>query len=477
MTVVVRNVSWLVAWDAAQQCHYYLRDADIAFDGTEITHVGKNYEGPFESEIDGRDKMVMPGFVNIHSHPSSEPLRKGITDETRSPNFYHSSLYEFLTIFNNDPEGLAWSTRVAMAELLLSGCTSVVDISTAYDGWLDVLADSGIRACAAPGFADAYWYTKDGHLLEYEWDLKKGRDMFDDALRTIDLARQHPSGRLSGMVCPRQIDTCKQELLKDAYDEAEARNLPWQTHAAQSVNEFVEMMRRYGKTPIQWMDEIGILGDRTIIGHGIFLDHHPWLHWSSKDDLGLLADRGATVAHCPTVFMRRGIALNTFGSYIRAGVNMGLGTDTYPHNYLDEIRNAGTVARSVAGTVDDLNTSDLFNAATIGGAKALRRDDIGRLSVGAKADFVVVDCKHPAMMPVREPIRSMVFVAAERAVQDVWVDGNQVVRDGECLTIDLPDALEHLEAAQRRSIDRVQSMDYANRTAEELSPLVFGVRG
>src|SRR3546814_12827459 len=87
--------------------------------------------------------MVMPGMINIHSHPTSEPLRKGITDEIRSPGFYHSSLYEFLTIFENDPEGLAARVRVAMAELLTSGVTTVVDFSAPFDAWPDVLAELG----------------------------------------------------------------------------------------------------------------------------------------------------------------------------------------------------------------------------------------------------------------------------------------------------------------------------------------------
>ena len=142
------------------------------------------------------------------------------------------------------------------------------------------------------------------------------------------------------------------------------------------------MIRRYGKTPIQWMDDIGALGEHTIIGHGIFLDHNPWLHWSTWNDLGLIADNGVKVAHYPTVFMRQGIVLQTFVGYLKAGINMGIATDTYPHNSLKEIRNAGTVARAVAGTVDDLNTSNIFNAATIGGANALERDNIGRLAVG-----------------------------------------------------------------------------------------------
>ena len=476
-TTVIRNAAWAVAWDESAKRHVYLRDADVAFQGSTISFVGPNYAGPAEREIDGRKRMVMPGLVNIHTHPTSEPLRKGITDETRSPNFWHSSLYEYLTIFNTDEAGAKACMQVALAELLLSGVTTVVDLSIAFDGWLDILAGSGIRGVVAPMYRDARWYTKDGHLLEYAWDEKAGRAAMDKALRTIELARQHPSGRLSGMVTPAQIDTCTPELLRDSFDYATERNLAFQIHAAQSVNEFTEMIRRHGKTPIQWMDSLGILGDRTIIGHGIFLDHHPWLHWTSRKDLGLLADTGTTVAHCPTVFARRGSTLRTFGGYVKAGVNMGIGTDTYPHNFLEEMKVAGYYARVIGETVDDLNTSDVFNAATIGGAKALRRDDIGRLAPGCKADLVLVDVSHPAMRPLREPLRSLIFVAGDRAVSDVFVDGVQVVRNGTVLTIDLEAASDALEEAQKRSMANVPKLDWAGRTTDELAPMVFETVG
>ena len=474
-TTVIRNAPWLVGWDAANQRHVYLNDGDVAFTDGLIDHVGGRYTGPAEVEIDGRDRLVMPGLVNIHSHPTSEPLRKGITDEIRSPNFHHSSLYEFLTVFNNDAAGTAPCVKVALAELLRSGCTTVVDFSAPFDGWLDLLADSGIRACVAPAFRDAPWSTRDGHSLEYDWsDPNRGPAGFQQARQTIDLAFQHPSGRLSGMVAPSQIDTCSEDLLRDAHAFAEERRLPLQIHAAQSVAEFWEMIRRHGLTPIQWMEKIGLLNERTIIGHGIFLDHHPWLHWTSRDDLDRIVAAGASVAHCPTVFMRRGIALRSFGGYLRAGVNLGIGTDTYPHNMLDEMRNALTVARAVSETVDDLDTADVFNAATVGGARALGRDDIGKLAVGAKADLVLVDTRDPAMRPLREPLRSLIYVAGDRAVREVFVDGRQVVAEGRCTTIDLDHELDQLEAAQARSIERVSSLDHAGRDAETLSPMVFG---
>lgn len=473
-TTLIRKAAWAVAWDGKR--HVYLRDADIAFAGGVITFVGKHYEGPADKVIEGRDRLVTPGLVNLHSHPSSEPLRKGITDETLSPGFHHSSLYEFLTVFDNDVEGRVATLRVAIAELLLSGCTTITDLSAPYDEWLDVLAASGIRAVVAPGFRDARWFTRDGHSLEYEWSPGAGREGFEEARRLIERARQHACGRLGGMVYPAQVDTCRPELLRDSYDYAEEYALPWQTHAAQSVAEFHEMQRRHGKTPIRFLHSVGALGERSVIGHAIFLDHHPWLHWTSREDLDLLADNAVSVAHCPTVFMRRGISLRTLGAYLRRGINVGIGTDTYPHNLLDEMRSALYCARIAGESVADLTTGDVFDAATIGGANALRRDDIGRLAPGCRADLVLVDLAAPSMMPVREPLRSLVYVAADRAVERVYVDGELVVNRGEVLTIDYRDALAGLQEAQARSLARTPSLDWAGRNAGELSPMVLPIR-
>jgi len=474
-TTVFRNAAWVVAWDEARATHVYRRNIDLAMRDSNILFVGKGYDGAADAEVDCRRRLVLPGLVNIHTHPTSEPLRKGITDETRSPGFWHSSLYEFLTVFNNDREGSVAAMRVALAELLMSGVTTVVDISPPFEGWIDTLAESGIRAVAAPMFRDARWFTKNGHQLDYAWDKKAGREGFERARRLIDLAAQHPSGRLSGMMMPAQIDTCSPELIRDAYDCAVERRLPLQIHASQSVNEFHEMIRRHGKTPIGWLHSLGALGRHTIIGHAIFLDHHPWLHWPTRGDLPLLRDTGATVAHCPTVFMRRGIAMNTFGAYARQGINLGIGTDTYPHNFLEEMRSAFTISRAVAGTVDDVTTLDVFNAATLGGARALLREDIGRLKVGAKADLLLVDIKHPSMMPLREPLRSLLYVAADRAVRDVYVDGLRVVADGRAVNIDYQAACEALEEAQQRSMREVGRLDWAKRSADQLAPLVLPI--
>ena len=475
MTTLIRNADFVIAWtgDAPEGGHAYQPGADVAFDGGRITFVGRGYDGVADTVIDGRGTMVMPGLVNIHSHPSSEPMNKGLIDEIGSPGLYNSSLYEYMPIFRADAEAVPHCVRVALSELLLSGVTTVADLSMAHPGWLDLLAESGMRVCIAPMFRSARWYTKNGHVVEYEWDEAAGERAMDEALRLIDRAEQHECGRLFGMVVPAQIDTCAETLIRESHQEAARRGVSWQIHAAQSVVEFHEITRRTGHTPIGWLGEIGALSDRSIIGHGIFLDDHPSTRWHTDRDLALLAESRTTVAHCPTVFARRGITLKDFGRYRRAGVNMGVGTDTYPHNMLDELRLVSYLARTQAGNPRTLNSTDLFDAATTGGARALGRDDIGRLAPGAKADLVLVDVTHPMMRPARDPIRSLIYAAGDRAVRDVYVDGQQVVGNGKVLTMDYPAAAEALHEAQKRILDRAPSQDWAHRPVDQVSPPTF----
>ena len=144
---VIRNADLAIAWDASAKEHTYLADADIAFRDGVLTFVGRGYTGTADREIAGAGLMVMPGLVNIHSHPSSEPMNKGFTDEVGTPGLYNSSLYEYLPIFRADAEAVPSCVRVAMSELLLSGVTTVADLSMAHPGWLDLLAEAGMRVC------------------------------------------------------------------------------------------------------------------------------------------------------------------------------------------------------------------------------------------------------------------------------------------------------------------------------------------
>ena len=471
-TTVIRNIDWAIVWDEAARSQVYKRGIDLVFDGNTVTHVAAGYAGPVDTTIDGRGCMVMPGLINIHSHPGSEPANRGIREEHGVRNMYMTGLFERSQAYSAPGnEARAACSEFAYCELLKSGVTSVVDIGPVWDGWTDLIAKSGLRAFLAPGFASARWTMKNDHDLGYHWDEAGGIRRFDAALTLIDSLAGHPSGRLSGVVAPMQIDTCTEALLRDSCAAAGERKLPFTVHIAQGVSEVLEMIRRHGVTPVQWAARIGILGPATLLGHAIFIDSHSWVPWWSRRDLGLIAEHGSSVAHCPTPFARYGQMLESFGGYLKAGINMGMGTDTTPHNMLEEMRKASTLARIAARDIHAVSIADFLHAATVGGANALLRDDLGRLAAGMKADLVIVDLGHIDMRPARDPLRSLVFHAAERAVRDVYVDGKQVVANGRVVTLDQADAAARLADAQARMMAQVPRQDYRGRSADQITPL------
>ncbi|MSO93071.1 MAG: N-ethylammeline chlorohydrolase [Rhodospirillales bacterium] len=470
-TTCIRRAAWVIAWDKGAARHTYIRDADVAFADGRIAHVGPGYKGKADAEIDGRDVCVMPGLVDCHSHISGQPLYKGIREEFGNPHLYGSALYDYSNLLIPDLEGKKAAAETALCELLKSGVTTVLDFATPYEGWIETLAKSGIRACLAAGFVSAAWRLKDGREIYYEWDEAGGKRGFERAIATIEAAERHNSGRLFGMVAPGEIDTCTEELLRDAHAFARKTGRPFQTHIAESVSQSVEMTRRHGKTSVEWARDIGIVGPGTSFAHAIFLDHHSMIHWPSRSDVDVLADTGTAVAHCPTVFSRYGQTLESLGDYLRKGITVGIGTDTFPQNMGEEMRTANILARVAGRNLKAITTAEVFHAGTVGSATVLGRDDIGRLAPGMRADIVLLDLTHPMMQPARDPLRSFFYAAADRAVRDVFVDGQAVVSGGRVLTIDPADAARRLTAAQARMAAAVPSRDPAGRTLDEVSPL------
>ena len=259
-------------------------------------------------------------------------------------------------------------------------------------------------------------------------------------------------------------------MFRRCKEAAEARGIPLQTHAAQSVMEHREMIRRHGKTPIEWLDDIGVLGPNTLLGHAINIDKHPWVNHHEHRDLERLARSGTTVVHCPRAFAQWGDMMRSLGGYRAAGVNMALGTDCYPHDLVEEMRIAGLMSKVASGHVDLLPTDAVFEIATLGAARAIGRDDLGRLAAGAKADLALVDLRHPTMRPVRDPLKCFIYSGTAAAVRDVFVGGELMVKDRTVLSIDQDDALDRLQEGQKRALARIPELDWAKRTADEISP-------
>jgi 5-methylthioadenosine/S-adenosylhomocysteine deaminase len=217
---VIRNASTIVGYDENGQGHAYLSDGDIAFDASGFIHVGGRYDGAFALEVSGKDKMVLPGFVNVHCHSGEEPISKGLFEDEGTAALWGNALYEYSNLIEISDSAVEASLTVMLGDLMRSGVTTLVDIAGPHDTWLPTLARSGARAYVAPGFREAAWHVEDSRRLDLVWDKGRGHEAFARALEVVDTARAHPSGRLGGIVSPSQVETCSAELLQAAEEGA-----------------------------------------------------------------------------------------------------------------------------------------------------------------------------------------------------------------------------------------------------------------
>jgi cytosine/adenosine deaminase-related metal-dependent hydrolase len=221
---------------------------------------------------------------------------------------------------------------------------------------------------------------------------------------------------------------------------------------------------------MEHLGELGILGPDFIAGHSIIVSGHsrsgyadPW-----DRDINLLAETGSTVAHCPIVFSRYGIAMESYSKFLRMGVNIGIGTDTFPQDLLREIRLASTLSKVIEGEASVATSLDIFNSATICGANALHRPDLGRIAVGAKADLALIKLDSFNMCPLRDPIRNFVQLAESSDVDMVIVGGETLVEDGKVLGFDEEKNFNALQNSMDKICDRIPEYDRLGRTIEDL---------
>lgn len=463
---------WVVAYRDGG--HRLLENGQVVVEGNTIAYVGRDYRGPVDARIDASRRLLSPGFLSVHAHLTNSPLTKSLLEDRGNPLHYFSNLYEYLNITDTTPGDGLLAARASLVELLKSGVTTVVELgSLVPDGIVELAGELGIRACVVPTYRSGRWSSPDGRRVVWEWHADGGAPGLE---RNVAFIRKHDGahgGRVKSFLGPAQIDTCTPELLRKTAELAESLDVPVQIHAAQSVVEFQEITRRHGKTPVELLTDVGLLGPRLIIGHCIYVSGHPEVRFPGSRDLELLAAAGASVAHCPWVFGRRGATMHSYPRYLRAGINVALGTDTFPQDLLHEMRWAAVLGKVVEGDPRVATAGDVFTSATLGGARALRRDDLGRIAPGAKADLLLFNLDTLGMAPVRDPIRNLVFSATRQDLDTVLIDGRTVVKGGRIEGIDEATVARDLQAAAERLWAKIPERDWATRRVEEISPPSF----
>jgi 5-methylthioadenosine/S-adenosylhomocysteine deaminase len=457
--------------------HRLVRGGALVFENDRVTFVGRSFAGPVDQRIDATGKLVIPGLVNIHCHADVEAGGRLNADVGRR-DYFHTGFLNYYGAKKGarslgprqDPEV---GGRFAMAEMLRNGCTTVVDIGVAAESHARIAGELGLRAYLSPAYKSAEYAVDGEGRLSYEEHEADGFAGLERAKEFIRKQAGAYEGRIQGMLFPYQVDTCSPALLRATRKAADELGVGIEIHAGQNLLEFHEILRRHTMTPVEYLADTGLLGPDAIVGHCIISTAHHLAALPAGRDLEILARAGASIAHCPLVFARRGNALESFAKFRRAGVNVGLGTDTYPRDLISEMRWVSNLCKIVERDFTVATAADVFTAVTLGGARALRRDDLGRLAPGAKADIVLIDMRSFRMGPYRDPIKALVQCGTSDDVDGVFVDGRRVVEDGHVIGLDEPALLAAAQAEADRLWGTVPEWHWQGLTADQLSPQSF----
>jgi 5-methylthioadenosine/S-adenosylhomocysteine deaminase len=471
----------VVGWSGAG--HEIVPNGSVVIEGDSIKSVGPDKSEPVDRVIDATGKIVSPGFVNLHVHSQLNIGDYLLTDVTKkdylSANWFVFGAPLKEKIEAPPPPAVALGRRYALYSALRNGSTTVLDPgggAGALDDYVAIVGQTGGRVFFSPPFRSHDIFTDGQGRHYYEERTDKGRPGLKLAVDFIKKFHGAHNGRLQGILNPAQAETCEPSLLKESVAAAKELDVPIHIHAGGNFREFLEILNRYRKPVAEYLADTGILGPRTTLGHMAITGGHSRVDYPRGDELKILAESGATIGHCPHKCAKMAFAMESFDQYGAAGVRIGLGTDTYPLDIVAEMRCASLISRLVDRNASGARAAAVFNAATIGGATALGRPDLGRLAPGAKADIVIINLRTPRYGPARDSINALVEYGSGADVETVLVDGEIVVENGRSTRIDEEELLAQAEAGANRAWDNWAARDWNNRAVEQIIPPAFPTR-
>ncbi|MFP4345738.1 MAG: amidohydrolase family protein [Anaerolineales bacterium] len=412
--------------------HIYEEGA-VAVQGERIVDVGPAEAVAERVEarevLEVRDTVIMPGLINAHSHVAMTIFR-GLADDIPLERWLEK-IWPMEVAYAN-AENVRAGSRLAFAEMIRGGTTAVSDMYWHRDVTTEVALECGFRLHDGPAFID--FEGPDGILPENR--LRLAREYIE---RYLD----HPLIALS--VQAHSTYSVPRELLEQCRALVEEYGVTFVTHAAESAAEVADVQERFGKTPIEILEELELLGPHTLLAHGVHL---------RDDEIALLAERGASIVHCPESNLKLGSGVARLPDLLAAGVNVGLGTDgAASNNDLDmwgEMRTAALLHKGVRQDPTVVPARQVLRMATLGSAQAMGlQDEIGSLEVGKRADLILVDLDALHLTPLYDVESHLVYSADKHDVRSVLINGRFVMRDRELLTLDEESIKARVRAARR----------------------------
>ncbi|WP_321816462.1 MULTISPECIES: 8-oxoguanine deaminase [unclassified Paraburkholderia] len=436
-TLLIKNADMLVTMDGERR---EIRGGGLYIEGNRIVAVGPTAELPQSADevIDATGHIVTPGLVNTHHHMYQSLTRAVPAAQDAELFGWLTNLYKVWA--NLTPEMIEVSTLTAMAELLLSGCTTSSDHLYIYpngsrlDDSIRAAQSIGMRFHAARGSMSVG--QKDGGLPP-DSVVENEDAILADTQRLIET--YHDEGRyamLRVVVAPCSPFSVSRDLMRESAIMARHYGVSMHTHLAENVNDIAYSREKFGMTPAEYAEDLGWVGRDVWHAHCVQLDDH---------GIGLFGRTGTGVAHCPCSNMRLASGIAPIRKMRLAGVPVGLGVDGSASNdgaqMVGEMRQAMLLARVGFGP-DAMTAREALEIATLGGAKVLGRDDIGALAPGMAADFIAFDLRQPLFAgALHDPVAALAFCAPSQVALSV-IDGRVVVKEGVLQTVELGPVIE-----------------------------------
>jgi 5-methylthioadenosine/S-adenosylhomocysteine deaminase len=430
-----------------------VHDGAVVVDGSDIEAVGdrstltEQYPDHREEAYD----VLVPGQVGAHVH-SVQSLGRGIADDTELLDW----LFEYVLPMEATlgAEEMAVAARLGYLELIESGTTTAIDhLSVAHaDRAFEAAGEMGLRGLLGKVLMDR---------RSPEGLLEDTQEALDESERLIREYHDTHGGRIRYAVTPRFAVSCTEACLRGARELAdEHEGVRIHTHASENRSEIETVEADTGQRNIHWLDEVGLTGEDCVLAHCV---------WTDESEREVLAETGTHVTHCPSSNMKLASGVAPVPDYLERGINVALGNDGPPcNNTLDpftEMRQA-----SLLGKVDRLDptataAADIFEMATINGARAAGFDRLGKLREGWRADIVGLTTDVTRATPLHDVLSHLVFAARAADVQFTMVDGEVLMQEGEVTVVDADEVRR-----EARAVADGLDLEAARENAREVRP-------
>jgi cytosine/adenosine deaminase-related metal-dependent hydrolase len=480
------TADWVVGHENGQHC--LIAQGQVVYQDEHVIFVGHDYPGAVDVTHACGNALIAPGFIDLDALADLDTTILGLDNQPAwrkgrvwPQSYMDRGPYEMYTA-----EELTFQKRYAFAQLLRNGITTALPIASLfYREWgetpaefigaADVAGELGLRVYLGPAYRSGNQVVDESGTIGAYFDEGRGLAGLDAAIEFCRTQDGRHGGLVRTMLAPDRIETCTPELLRRTAAASRDLSVPVRLHCCQSRIEYEMVVARHGLSSPEWLDSLGFLSPRVLLPHVTWVAGSRGIDRPGRD-LQIIAASGATVVHCPLVSARGGRALDSFARYRRQGIRIGIGTDTWPPDIVLNLQIGLMLSRVMDGDAASVTAREMFDAATIGGADALNRPDLGRLTPGAVADIAVFDFGNDRIGQVIDPIQTLLIGASGRDVRHVVVAGHMVVVDGAIPGLDMRAASVQAQAQFAGMMARYPERTLGHPPVDEIFASSYPVR-